>query len=128
MNLNQVTLPIFDMEKNAHFYRKMGFKQIVDTPHYARFECSTGDSTFSLHLVDKSTDNSGVMIYFECANLDIEVKKLKDRGIKFESDPTDQRWLWREARLCDPSGNRICLFNAGENRKFPPWRVERSDY
>ena len=33
------------------------------------------------------------------------------------------RWLWREARLVDPSGNVICLYHAGENRLNPPWRV-----
>ena len=40
MNLNQVTLPTNDMEKTTEFYRRMGFLQIVDTPHYARFECT----------------------------------------------------------------------------------------
>ena len=38
--------------------------------------------------------------------------------------PVDQPWLWREARLRDPSGNEICLYHAGENRRFPPWRLE----
>ena len=37
--------------------------------------------------------------------------------------PVDQDWLWREARLADPSGNIICIYHAGENRRFPPWRI-----
>ena len=52
MNLNQITLPVNNMEKATEFYRKMGFLQIVDTPHYARFECPEGTSTFSLSLDD----------------------------------------------------------------------------
>ena len=44
-------------------------------------------------------------------------------GIAFTRLPTDERWLWREARLRDPDGNVLCLFHAGENRRHPPWRV-----
>ena len=75
MDLNQVTLPALDVAESADFYARMGFLQIVDSPHYARFECP------------------------------------------------DKSWLWREAILVDPAGNRICLYRAGENRKYPPWRV-----
>jgi len=46
MNLNQVTLPVADMETAGAFYRRLGFVQIVDTQHYARFECPQGGSTF----------------------------------------------------------------------------------
>ena len=69
MNLNQVTLPVSNMEEAADFYRKLGFLQIVDTPHYARFECSDGKSTFSLMLEDNEFIN-GSIIYFEHENLD----------------------------------------------------------
>jgi hydroxymethylpyrimidine/phosphomethylpyrimidine kinase len=31
--------------------------------------------------------------------------------------------MWREARLRDPDGNIIFFYKAGENRRFPPWRV-----
>jgi hypothetical protein len=44
--------------------------------------------------------------------------------MRFESGPTDECWLWREAHLRDPDGNVICLFNAGANRLDPPWRVK----
>src|SRR3989442_5453961 len=44
-------------------------------------------------------------------------------GIQFDSAPTDQPWLWREARLRDPAGNSLCLYSAGPNRRHPPWRV-----
>lgn len=46
------------------------------------------------------------------------------RYARFDTPPTDQRWLWREAYLKDPAGNRICIFHAGENRRYPPWRIE----
>ena len=28
-----------------------------------------------------------------------------------------------EARLTDPAGNALCLYQAGETRRFPPWRL-----
>ena len=68
---------------------------------------------------------SGTVIYFECEDLDERYRSLRDKGLEFESPPTHQRWLWREAHLRDPDGNRLCLFRAGENRRFPPWRTEK---
>lgn len=126
MRLNQVTLPVTDMESATSFYRRMGFMQIVDTPHYARFACPDGDSTFSLALREEPSPNSSV-IYFELEDLDRKVDELAGRGFVFDQLPADMRYLWREAVLHDPSGNRIKLYFAGENRLNPPWRVERSE-
>jgi catechol 2,3-dioxygenase-like lactoylglutathione lyase family enzyme len=130
MKLNQVTLPSKNIAESVAFYRTMGFRLIVDSPHYARFECDgDGDdvATFSVHhSVDDATGewpNSGVVIYFECDDLDERVADLQSRGISFTQLPRDESWLWREARLNDPSGNVICLYWAGKNRRFPPWRV-----
>jgi len=123
MKMNQVTLPVSDMDDAADFYRRMGFLQIVDTPHYARFECPEGDGTFSLSLAEGCSNGS--VIYFEHEALDSLVANLKEKGFTFDQDPTDQSYLWREAMLHDPSGNIIKLYWAGDNRLNPPWRVER---
>lgn len=126
MNLNQVTLPALDIDASSAFYRRMGFLQIVDTPHYARFECPKGDATFSLHHVERLAEDSGVTIYFEDPQIDALFERLQADGVEFIEPPVDQPYLWREARLKDPSGNLLCLFHAGENRKNPPWRVEKT--
>lgn len=123
MNLNQVTLPALSIAESTAFYKKMGFIQIVEAEHYARFECGMGDSTFSIHKVDSVPADTGVVVYFEVEALDDQVAELKQRGFVFWQDPKDEPWLWREARLNDPSGNMICLYDAGINRKNPPWRV-----
>jgi len=124
VNLNQVTLPVNDMEVSTKFYRTLGFTQIVDTPHYARFECPEGGASFSL-LLEKAKITNSAVIYFEHEALDNWVNDLKVRGINFDQEPTDQSYLWREAILHDPSGNKIKLYWAGENRLNPPWRVEK---
>lgn len=124
MNLNQVTLPVTDFDATIAFYQRMGFELIVHSPpRYARFGCPDGDSTFSFHSIPDPARSTGVVVYFECVDLDARVERLIAAGIKFTQLPTDERWLWREARLVDPSGNVICLFWAGDNRKDPPWRV-----
>jgi len=127
MNLNQVTLPATDVKASVEFYRRMGFTQIVDSPHYARFECADGDSTFSVHHAGSVAPDSGVVIYFETKSIDDEVKKLQAAGFVFDQMPQDERWLWREARLRDPAGNIICIYWAGQNRKNPPWRLVSSE-
>ncbi|ALO44228.1 Glyoxalase/bleomycin resistance protein/dioxygenase [Pseudoalteromonas phenolica] len=110
------------MPMAVEFYQTLGFKLIVDTPHYARFMCPEGEATFSLSLEEYGFNN-GTTIYFEHEQLDEWVAELQVKGIKFEQLPTDERYLWREAVLYDPSNNKIKLYWAGENRLNPPWRV-----
>lgn len=125
MKLNQVTVPSMDLKVSLEFYQKLGFELIVDAlPDYARFICPDKESTFSIHRVNELPKGDGIYIYFECDNLDDNVQSLKQKGIPFELMPTDQSWLWREARLKDPDGNQLILFYAGENRINPPWRIK----
>ncbi|CAM3233242.1 Bifunctional hydroxymethylpyrimidine kinase/phosphomethylpyrimidine kinase [Sphingomonas antarctica] len=122
MRLNQITLPCTDYEASKAFYRRLGLTLIVDSPAdgYARFE-APGGVTLSIHHDDARP--VGATVYFEVDALDDRVLSLSRAGVQFEHPPIDQPWLWREARLRDPAGNMICLYRAGENRRFPPWRV-----
>jgi catechol 2,3-dioxygenase-like lactoylglutathione lyase family enzyme len=124
VQLNQVTVPALDIPASVEFYRGLGLQLIVSSAHYARFECPDGGSTFSVHLAEEPAPNKGVVIYFECENLDAKVSALKSRGYSFAQEPRDEQWLWREARLHDPANNEICLYWAGQNRRYPPWRVQ----
>lgn len=123
MELNQVTLPALDVAASVAFYRRMGFELIVDAPHYARFKSTVGNATFSVHAVETLAEAPSTVIYFECEALDQQVAELKAKGLQFAQEPRDKEWLWREARLMDPSGNVVCLYHAGTNRLNPPWRV-----
>jgi predicted enzyme related to lactoylglutathione lyase len=125
MNLNQVTIYTDKPVATAEFFQKLGLKIIVDSlPRYARLECPDGDSTLSIQEADDVQVTNNVVLYFECDELDRMVEELKSNGLSFDEDPTDRPWLWRQAYLKDPNGNKICLFNAGDNRKNPPWRVK----
>ncbi|WP_313668973.1 bifunctional hydroxymethylpyrimidine kinase/phosphomethylpyrimidine kinase [Sandarakinorhabdus sp.] len=120
--LNQITVPATDYAASIAFYRQLGLRLIVDSPDnfYARFEAGNG-VTLSIHVGDGQA--GGVTVYLESLRLDAWVAELAAAGLVIDQMPQDEDWLWREARLTDPAGNRICLYAAGEARRFPPWRM-----
>jgi catechol 2,3-dioxygenase-like lactoylglutathione lyase family enzyme len=125
VKLNQVMAPARDLARSIAFYKTLGFHLIVVNDRYARFEIGDGEATFSLHLTDDAPGvANGPELYFECEDLDGRVAALKQKGIVFDCDPADRRWGWREAHLTDPAGVKLCLYWAGEMRRFPPWRIE----
>ena len=122
--LNQVTVTGTDYNRSVDFYRRIGLQQIVDSPDtgYARFE-TAGGVTFSVQIDPDEKIIATTAIYLECDDLDQRVEGLARSGIPFEHGPRNQPWMWREARLRDPDGNIIFFYKAGENRRFPPWRM-----
>lgn len=116
--LNQVTIAATDYAETCSFYERLGLRQIVgtDDAHYARFEAS-GGMTLSIETGAQPT------VFLEVDDLDGTIERLQKDGIVIDQLPIDQSWLWREARLTDPSGNSVCLYQAGENRRYPPWRL-----
>ena len=125
--LNQVTVTGTSYERSVDFYRRLGLQQIVDSPDtgYARFE-TAGGVTFSVQIDPEEKIIATTAIYLECDDLDERVEQLARSGIAFEHGPRNQPWMWREARLRDPDGNIIFFYHAGENRRFPPWRIPGS--
>ena len=123
MRLNQITLPARNLDASIAFYETLGFHLIVKNDHYARLENPHDHSTLSLEL--RADGGDGAHVYFECDDLDARVAALKAKSVDFDSGPEDKDWLWRESWLRDPAGNRLCLYFAGDNRRFPPWRLEK---
>ena len=129
LRLNQVTLAATNMAKSVSFYQNLGLILIVDSaPRYVRFEfpASPEDgspATLSLHEAPKEwkPQAHSPLIYFELDNLDAFIK---DKSLTTLTPPEDKTYLWREADIVDPSGNKIRLYQAGENRRFPPWRLK----
>ena len=115
--LNQITLPASDYAGSVAFYKQMGLTQIVDSPDngYARFEAANG-VTLSIHVGDGAV--GGATAYLESGALDAWVAYLARRGVRFDQMPKDEEWGWREARLADPAGNHLCLYQAGEYRQI----------
>ena len=128
VTINQVTIPCLDYEESLAFYRALGLVQIVAAPlRYARLESPDGEgATLSLDATG-TAPSPGVVVYFDHESpqaLDEHVARLKAAGVAFLTEPRDESWGWREARLKDPAGNEICLMHAGDHRRFPPWRID----
>jgi len=128
IKLNQVTLGAKDMAASIEFYEQLGLTLIVDSaPRYVRFEFPNNGpnepDTLSLHGVEADWEppKEWPLIYFE---VDDVAAFLNDVDIEPLSKPELKSYLWTEADIMDPSGNRIRIFKAGENRRFPPWRVK----
>ncbi len=121
-SLNHVTVGCRDYAASLDFYKALGLPLIVDSPlnGYARFEAPNG-VTFSIHQSDDVA--ASTIIYFESKRLDAWVTELASQGFAFEQMPQDESWGWREARLLDPAGNIVCLYKAGEYRRYPAWRI-----
>ncbi len=129
MNLNQVTIYTDKPNETVGFYRKPGLKLIVDSlPRYARLLCPDGDSTLSVHIAEEVSKQSNIVLYFECEDLDKKVAELKNVNLKFEQEPQDKSWLWRESYLKDPNGNRICLYYTGKTAKTRLGRFDNQDF
>ena len=124
MNLNQVTIPVKDVEASIKFYQKLGLELIVRSlPNYARFVCPDGNSTFSLHKAEELITGQGAWIYFEVEDVDSKYNDLRLKDVSFETSPEDMPWLWRECRLRDPDSNQLIIYHAGKNRIDPPWKL-----
>jgi hydroxymethylpyrimidine/phosphomethylpyrimidine kinase len=121
--LNQITLPASDYRASVDFYRSLGLEQIVASPpRYARFEAA-GGVTLSIEVRFPADPVSTTEYFFQCADLDATVRRLEGAGLVFAVPPEDRSYGWRVAETPDPHGNRICLYDPGENRRFPPWRI-----
>lgn len=130
MRFNQVTVPLVDFDESVDFYLRLGLKLIVSSPpRYARFECPDHDggepATFSIERVEGYAGGAWPEVFFEVRDIEAEVARLRSAGIEVGA-VVDQPWLWRETELIDPAGTRIKIYQAGDNRRFPPWRIGHS--
>lgn len=129
IRLNQVTLAAKDMSASVSFYQKLGLTLIVDSvPRYVRFEFPAPPdggqpATISLHIAPENwqAQDHAPLVYFEIDDLD---GYITEHELVPETPPENKPYLWREADIIDPAGNRIRLFQAGKNRRFPPWRID----
>lgn len=129
LRLNQVTLGAIDFATSVLFYQQLGLTLIVDSaPRYARFEFPTtpdgGEpATLSLHGVDEdwSAPADWPLIYFEVDDVAAFLTKVEIEPLTV---PEMKSYLWEEADILDPSGNRIRIYKAGTARRFPPWRLD----
>ena len=113
-------LALIALLKGAHL---AVFVQLVAQGARADAEQRSGLSPVALAGLERLHNQAALHLVHRHADVDAAVASIQEQGLEFESEPVDQPWLWREAHLRDPAGNRLCIYHAGENRRFPPWRL-----
>ena len=123
--LNQVTVTGTNYERSVEFYGRLGLKQIVDSPervmHVSRPQAASPSQSRSIRKRRSSRRLQSI------SNVTISTNAWSsspEAASPSSTAPRNQPWMWREARLRDPDGNIIFFYKAGENRRFPPWRME----
>jgi predicted enzyme related to lactoylglutathione lyase len=101
--IENITVRVADLKRAVSFYEKIGLKKKDEWSNYATF--SVGDVVLGFDPESKG----GVDIFVHVANVDDEYKALKEKGVKFLSEPKDQYWGGRTVKLVDPDGNEFIL-------------------
>jgi catechol 2,3-dioxygenase-like lactoylglutathione lyase family enzyme len=136
VRLNHLGLVCGDVARSLTFYGGLGLRPIViedgpdGGPRSARLVAPDGDATLALERADGDAHGrqaaSTTTLFFECDDLDARVDALAKAGYVFTAPLEMKPWLWREAELVDPDGNRVRLYHAGSYRRDPPWRLAGS--
>src|SRR5262245_54969650 len=128
MRFNHVTIVVTELERSKRFYSGLGLKQLVDVPpRYARFTFPDGDSTLSLEVLGDTAPpgSEQAQLVFECDHVDATFAELRGRGVGFAQEPMHMFYGWREARLRDPDGHDVRLYEDAKGfRLDPPWRIK----
>lgn len=107
--IENLTIPVSDLKKAVAFYEKvLGLKKRNEWSNYAIFDI--GDMMLGLDPDPKAE----LQIFMRVANVDDEYKALKEKGVRFISEPKDQYWGGRTAVFADPDGNRFILVSYKE--------------
>jgi predicted enzyme related to lactoylglutathione lyase len=106
--IENVTVRVTDLKRAVSFYERIGLKKKDEWSNYATF--SIGDMILGLDPESKG----GVDIFVRVSNVDDEYRCLREKGVKFLSEPKDQYWGGRTAKLADPDGNEFILVSYKE--------------
>ncbi len=81
------TIPASDLARAREFYEgKLGFTG-SEQPDGVRYECGQGTG-FVLFLSSGASSGSHTQLSFEVDDIETEVKRLQDNGVKFEDYDT----------------------------------------
>jgi lactoylglutathione lyase len=92
MKIKYSTMIVKDMDKSVNFYTdKLGFKidSKYDLPQ-GRITLLKGEGDTMIELIENESYDVGLYsIGMDVEDMDYEVKKLKDEGIKFDMEPIE---------------------------------------
>jgi len=97
-----ITMRVSDLKKSVSFFQDvLGLQKMGEWPTYAIFNIA--GVSFGLEPKTK------MEICFHVDNVDNAYQNLKDKGVKFVTEPKDQPWGVRDATFFDPDGNTFII-------------------
>lgn len=109
-----VSIPTSNQDAALAFYtEKLGFKLVTDQPHdekqrWIELRVGASDTRFVLFTMDETRIGSTFNGALACDNVEKTYRELKDRGVKFLTEPQRQEW-GTFAMFEDPDGNKFLL-------------------
>jgi catechol 2,3-dioxygenase-like lactoylglutathione lyase family enzyme len=92
-----IRIGVSDLEKSVSFYQdSLGLEKISEWPTGAIFD--VGKIALGVELKAKPK------IFLLVNDVDKAYRDLKDKGVKFVTEPKDQPWGVRDATFVDPDG------------------------
>jgi len=97
-----IRFPTSDLKRAVSFYENiLGLKKTAEWPSGAIFD--VGGVQFGLEVGQK------LEIFLLVDDVDKVYQRLKEKGVKFVTEPKDQHWGARTATMIDSEGNMFTL-------------------
>lgn len=107
--IRNITFRVSDLKKSTSFYENiLGLKKTGEWYNYVIFD--VGGVELALEPGGKKGRKEDAPdIFLTVDNVDVEYKGLKEKGVKFVTEPKDQFWGGRTAAVLDPDENMFIL-------------------
>lgn len=103
--------PVTDIKRARAFYEGLlGLKPTMESAGGMWVEYDVGAATFGIGCYGAvwTPSPQGTCIAFEVDDVDVEITRLKDKGVEVHMPATDTP-VCRFGIICDPDGNKILL-------------------
>jgi catechol 2,3-dioxygenase-like lactoylglutathione lyase family enzyme len=104
--IRNITFAVSNLKETIHFYESiLGLRKTAEWTNYATFDAGGFDLAFEPEgkRGAKVGHEEGMpSVFMEVDDVDEVYRKLKEKGVKFVTEPKDQYWGGRTAAFLDP--------------------------
>jgi lactoylglutathione lyase len=107
--INNLTFAVSNLKETISFYENvLGLKKTAEWSNYVMFD--VGGMELAFEPGGKKGRKEGTPdVFMLVDDVDDVCRKLKEKGVKFATEPKDQPWGGRTAAFLDPDENVFIL-------------------